>query len=68
MKWAIRATAPTTYLKCVITNGVAVNTSFNAVLGTITNIINYDGISPYTPPANCSLVQVADTVQIGDIV
>lgn len=37
-----------------------------AVPGTIVNIIDYDGVSPYTPPDGTKLEQVPDTAQIGD--
>lgn len=35
-------------------------------VGTIINIINYDGISQYTPPAGSKLEQVPDAANIGD--
>lgn len=34
-------------------------------VGSIVNIIAYDGVKPYTPPAGCKLVQVADDANIG---
>jgi hypothetical protein len=37
-------------------------------VGTVMNIIVYDGVSPYTVPTNMQLKQVADTVKIGDVV
>lgn len=43
-----------------------VTQEINAVIGTICNLITYDGTSTYTPPAGYKLEQVPDNVIIGD--
>ena len=40
--------------------------NITAVPGTIMNIIQYDGSSPYSPEEGLSLGEVPDSAQIGD--
>ena len=40
--------------------------TISAVVGTICNIIAYDGVSPYTAPENYKLRQVPNSAKIGD--
>ena len=67
MKWILKANSIFKYKKWTIVNGDTQFLEYDSANGTIVNVIAYDGISPYTPPANCTLVQVVDTLQVGDL-
>ena len=68
MNWALIATSaqPLTYY----VNGQNMNPgqwmTTTATIGTIVNLIAYDGVSAYTVPEGTALKQVPDQAQIGD--
>jgi hypothetical protein len=68
MKWALVANSNFKYNKWTFVNGENKFLECDATPGTIVNLIVYDGIAQYTPPANCDLVEVADDKQIGDVI
>lgn len=41
-------------------------TNMDAPIGTIINLIAYDGESPYTPPEGTKIEEVPDTAKVGD--
>lgn len=66
MAWALVniAEAPITTGSWV--DGEWVENTYNAIPGTIFNLIIYNGYSPYTPPPNMRLAEVPDTAKVGD--
>lgn len=69
MQWALVATAeqPLSYWapNSDPTQSATWET-ITASIGTIVNLIVYDGVSEYTPPENTKLEQVPDDAKIGD--
>ena len=43
-----------------------VTQEITAIIGTICNLIAYDGVAAYTPPSGYKLEQVPDTAKVGD--
>ena len=69
MKWALVCIEPMIFSRWVYdeTEQQYIWTTSEVPANTITNIINYDGVSPYTPPENNELLEVEDNKQIGDL-
>lgn len=69
MKWALVCINPMMLSYWVYDNDQEqyVWTTAEVPANTIVNIIIYDGVSPYTPPDNTQLMQVDDSLQIGDL-
>ena len=67
MKWALVASIPQTLSYWTWDeNGEPIYITITAEPGTIVNIIDYDGVSDYTPPDGTDLKEVPDTANIGD--
>ena len=69
MQWALVATAEQTlsyWVPNVDPTQTATWETATVEVGTIVNLIEYDGVSEYTPPDNQALMQVPDDAKIGD--
>lgn len=62
MQWALINTAPMDVWMWVDN----VWSEVSCIIGTIVNLISYDGSSPYDLPDNTKLEQVPDDAKIGD--
>ena len=64
MNWALIATVaqPLTYYS----NSIGDWIKTEVIIGTVINIIVYDGVSEYSPPAGTRLAQITNTANIGD--
>ncbi len=69
MEWALVCINPMSLSYWVYDSGLGQYVWTTAIVpgNTIINIVIYDGISPYSPPDNTQLIQVAIGKQIGEL-